>query len=77
MARQKRTTKPPKAPPVQPHWFVVAFQRSLVIQGAVTLVLIGTISRLYMLGQAVPDGLLTLAGVVLGYWFKSKDLTAG
>lgn len=57
------------------YWFWQAYRRSLIIQGLVTLILVVVVAILYLSTAEVPDGLLTLLGVVMGYWFKTKTDT--
>lgn len=45
---------------------------SVIIQGTVTLMLVGTTCYLYAVGQPVPPELLGLDGVVLGFFFGAK-----
>ena len=58
------------------HIFAKAFASSLVIQGLVTMLLISDVVYLYTTGRDVPDGLLTLTGAVMGFWFRSKQSQA-
>lgn len=45
---------------------------SVIVQGIVTLALVGTTCYLYATGQPVPDTLLQLDGVVVGFFFGAK-----
>lgn len=45
---------------------------SVIIQGTVTLMLIGTTCYLYIMGQPVPPELLGFDGLVLGFFFGAK-----
>lgn len=55
------------------------FEESIIVQSVVTLMLLGTICFLYIYGTVngmdikIPGELLTFTGIVMGYWFKSKD----
>jgi hypothetical protein len=49
-----------------------AFNRSLVIQALITLILVCVIAYLYCTGQPVPQDLITFFGLILGYYFGSK-----
>lgn len=54
--------------------FWEAFNRSLIIQGIIAMVLLSVISFLYCTGKEVPGELLSIFGVVLGYYFGSKTV---
>ncbi len=45
---------------------------SVIVQGLVTFVLIGTTCYLYANGKPVPEGLMSLDGLVVGFFFGSK-----
>lgn len=45
---------------------------SVIIQGSVTLLLVGTTCYLYITGQEVPQSLLSINGLVLGFFFGAK-----
>jgi hypothetical protein len=45
---------------------------SVIVQGAVTVALVGTTCYLYATGQPVPQSLLSLDGLVLGFFFGAK-----
>jgi hypothetical protein len=51
-------------------WDLVA--SSVIVQGLVTLALIGTTCYLYAQGSAIPDSLLSLDGIAVGFFFGSK-----
>ena len=74
-AKQRRQQKAHQEPTAW-HIFAKAFASSLVIQGLVTILLISDVVYLYTTGRDVPDGLLTLTGAVMGFWFRSKQSQA-
>lgn len=45
---------------------------SVIVQGLVTLVLVLTTCYLYATSQPVPESLLSLDGLVIGFFFGSK-----
>ena len=45
---------------------------SVIVQGTVTLTLVATTCYLYATGQEVPESLLSLDGLVIGFFFGSK-----
>lgn len=45
---------------------------SVIVQAAVTLMLVGTICYLYLTDKSVPDPLVNILMIVLGYWFGTK-----
>jgi len=47
-------------------------EESVIVQALVTLALTGSVVYLTVSGQAVPDSLLNLTLVALGYYFGSK-----
>lgn len=47
-------------------------ERSVIVQGTVTLGIVGTILYLYVTGQEVPSNLQHLTGLLLGFWFGTK-----
>lgn len=49
-----------------------AIKSSVIVQGLVTLAFVGTSCYLYATGQPVPDTLLQLDGVVVGFFFGAK-----
>lgn len=49
-----------------------AILESTVIQGLVTLVLVGVVGYLSVVGQPIPDLLTNALMIVLGFWFGSK-----
>ncbi len=49
------------------------FEQSIIIQGIITLVVIGVIAYLYIVGRNVPQELWSLFGLIIGYYFGSKS----
>jgi hypothetical protein len=47
-------------------------QESTLIQGAVTLALVGAVIYLSCTGQEIPTLLETMSGIVVGFWFGQK-----
>ena len=47
-------------------------EESVIIQGIVTVALIGAMIYLWVSGQDVPSELYAFGGLVLGYYFGSK-----
>ena len=45
---------------------------SVIIQGLVTMLFVGTTCYLYATGQEVPNTLIQLDGVVVGFFFGAK-----
>jgi hypothetical protein len=48
------------------------FEQSIITQAVVTLILIATVSTLYIMGKPVPEDLLQITFTVVGFWFGSK-----
>ena len=48
------------------------FERSIIVQSIITLGLIGTLMYLWLSNLPVPDDLVSLGMLVMGYWFGSK-----
>lgn len=55
---------------MQKFWELV--KSSTIVQGLVTLALIGTACYLYATGQDVPNSLLQLNGLAMGFFFGAK-----
>jgi len=51
-------------------------QQSVIVQGLVTLALVGVTVYLYVTGQPIPDTLLNFDYLVLGFFFSSKIVAA-
>ena len=47
-------------------------KESVIVQGLVTVAFVGTTCYLYATGQPVPDSLLSLDGVAVGFFFGAK-----
>ncbi len=52
-------------------------EQSVVVQALVTLALVGAVVFLTVTGQEVPDALLNLTLIALGYYFGSKAQLTG
>lgn len=52
-------------------------EQSVIVQAIVTLALVSAVVFLTVTGQAVPDALLNLALIALGYYFGSKAQLTG
>ena len=52
------------------------FRQSVIIQAIITLIVISTIAFMYISGREVPDGLVNLAFIIVGYYFGSKTQQA-
>ena len=48
------------------------FERSVILQSLITLVLIVTVAFMYAAGKEVPAELYGLVSLVLGYYFGAK-----
>jgi hypothetical protein len=53
------------------------FEESIIVQSLITLILISAISYLFVTERSVPDALLQLTLIVVGYWFGAKQSFAG
>lgn len=51
------------------------FGQSLILQGILTVMVVGTVCYLYITTLGCPDGLLAVAGIIVGYFFKAKGST--
>lgn len=49
-----------------------AFLNSTIIQAVITLVVVGTICYLIIVGQPIPDFLKEIGGLVIGFYFGAK-----
>jgi hypothetical protein len=47
-------------------------EESVIVQSAVTLILIATLCVMLLRGQPIPDLLSSITFAVLGFWFGSK-----
>lgn len=55
---------------MRPFWKMV--RESTIIQGLVTLLFVGTTCYLYATAQEVPQSLLQLDGLAVGFFFGAK-----
>jgi hypothetical protein len=51
-------------------------RESVIVQAMITLILVATVSYIWAAGRVVPDALLNITYVVLGFWFGQKGLFA-
>jgi uncharacterized membrane protein len=49
------------------------FKSSVIVQSLLTLVVVGTICILVLTARVIPEELWALTGVIVGYWFGSKN----
>jgi hypothetical protein len=47
-------------------------RESVIVQGGITLMLIGTYCYLLIIGQAVPSEMYQLLGLIVGFFFGAK-----
>lgn len=59
---------------MKPVWQLL--KESVIVQGVVTVLFVGTTCYLYAAGQPVPDSLLGLDGVAVGFFFGAKTQQA-
>lgn len=52
--------------------FLDLLRESVIVQGTVTLALVGTICYLAVAGREIPEYLVAASGLALGYFFGSK-----
>jgi len=52
--------------------FLDLLERSVIVQGLVTVGFVGTAMVLYVRGQEVPQALQSMIILVLGFWFGTK-----
>lgn len=48
------------------------FERSVILQSIITLVLVGAVVYLFLAGREVPTELAQFTSLVIGFWFGSK-----
>ena len=48
-------------------------QESVIVQGVVTVALVGTLCAMFLMGRVVPDLLMQITLLVLGFWFGAKS----
>lgn len=56
--------------------FVDLLKSSTLIQGTIALVATGTVAYLYIVGRPVPDTLVSLTMLIVGYYFGGKTQQA-
>lgn len=56
--------------------FLDLLERSVIVQGIVTTLVIGTMCYLFVIGRPIPEVLVTFASLILGYWFGTKSQNA-
>ncbi len=56
--------------------FYALLRESVLVQASVTLILVGALVYLYITGAVVPDDLVSLTLLVVGFWFGSKSQAA-
>ena len=54
-----------------------AFMSSMVMQGLLAVMLVGSVCYMYVTGQEVPDALIGLAGIAIGFYFRTKGVIEG
>jgi len=47
-------------------------EESVLVQGSITLVVVATLCYMYLTSQPVPQELVTIVMLVLGYYFGNK-----
>jgi len=52
--------------------FLELLERSVIVQGLVTVGFVGTAMVLYVRGDEVPQALQSVIVLVLGFWFGTK-----
>ncbi len=52
--------------------FLMLLQESVLIQGAITLTLVGTLAYMYINSMEVPSELLNILLLILGFYFGGK-----
>lgn len=54
-----------------------AFMESAVMQGLLAVMLVGSTCYMYITGQEVPDALIGLSGLAIGFYFRTKGEAEG
>lgn len=54
--------------------FYDLLKESVIMQGVLAVMFGATVSYMYATGQEVPDGLLTLLGAIIGFYFGGKGV---
>jgi hypothetical protein len=56
--------------------FLELLKESVIVQGLITLCFVGTACYLWAIGRPIPGELLSVLGLVLGYYFGAKSQLA-
>lgn len=48
------------------------FEKSIIVQSIITLMLMGSVTFMYVTRSDVPDNLVNMTLLVLGFWFGTK-----
>lgn len=56
--------------------FLDLLAQSVIVQGVLTIMVVGTLCYLYIAEKAAPEVLVTFASLILGYWFGTKNQLA-
>lgn len=48
-------------------------ERSVIVQGAITIIIVITLCYMFVSGKPVPESLLAFASLILGFWFGTKS----
>lgn len=54
--------------------FYDLLRESVIMQGVLAVMFGGVVCYMYATGQEVPDGLLTLLGAIIGFYFGGKTI---
>ncbi len=52
--------------------FYLLMKQSVIVQALITLIIVSTISYLYIAGRPVPNDLINIVVLILGFYFGSK-----
>lgn len=50
-------------------------ERSTILQAVLTLLCAGTVCYMYLTGQEVPDSLVNIVMLIVGYYFGAKTVS--
>lgn len=53
--------------------FYLLMKQSVIVQAIITLIIVSTIAYLYIIGRPVPNDLINLVVLILGFYFGSKS----
>ena len=53
--------------------FYLLMKQSVIVQALITLIIVSTISYLYIVGRNVPNDLINIVVLILGFYFGSKS----